>query len=151
MYDTIALYYTVVKIAICGSMAFAKEMLLTKKKLEKMGHTVTIPRDARIHVGDPKLVDDLARNLKHARERDLMMHSFKLVAKSDAILVLNHPRKGIKGYIGISALMEIGLAHYLKKKIFLLFDVPHHDIARFAHEIRLINPTILHGDLAKIK
>ncbi|MFH1183003.1 MAG: hypothetical protein V1690_01940 [Candidatus Moraniibacteriota bacterium] len=30
------------KIMICGSMTFAKEMLEAKKKLEKMGHEVRI-------------------------------------------------------------------------------------------------------------
>lgn len=138
------------KIMICGSMAFAKEMLETKKKIEEMGHAVNVPHDTDIHVSDEALVDDLDRNLVHAKERDLMMQSFKLVAASDAILVLNHKRKGIEGYIGTSALMEIGLAYYLGKKIFLLNDVPSHDEVRWAHEIRLIDPVILGGDLQKI-
>lgn len=138
-------------IMICGSMAFAKEMLATKKKLEAMGHTVNVPHDTDIHVDDEALVDDLDRNLIHAKERDLMMQSFKLVAGSDAILVLNHKRKGIEGYIGTSALMEIGLAYYLAKKIFLLNDVPSHDEVRWAHEIRLIDPVLLNGDLSLLE
>lgn len=138
------------KLMICGSMAFAKEMLVAKKKLESMGHTVNVPHDTDIHVTDEKLVDDLDRNIIHARERDLMMQSFKLVASSDAILVLNHKRKGIEGYIGTSAHMEIGLAYYLGKKIYLLNAVPSHHDARWANEIRLIDPVILNGDLEKI-
>ena len=138
------------KIMICGSMAFAKEMLATKKKLEARGHTVNVPHDTEVHVNDEALVDDLDRNLVHAKERDLMMRSFKLVAASDAILVLNHKRKGIEGYIGTSALMETGLAYFLGKKIFLLNDVPSHDKVRWAHEVRLIDPIVLHGDLKKI-
>ena len=139
------------KLMVCGSMAFAKEMLAAKKKLKKMGHTVNVPHDTDIHIADEALVDDLDRNIIHARERDLMMQSFKLVASSDAILVLNHRRKGIEGYIGTSALMEIGLAYYLGKKIFLLNDVPSHHDARWANEIRLIDPIILNCDLANIK
>lgn len=138
------------KIMVCGSMAFARQMLRAKKKLEKMGHTVNVPHDTDSHAKDRALVDDLDRNLVHARERDLMMQSFKLVASSDAILVLNHKRKGIDGYIGASALMEMGLAYYFKKKIFLLYDVPHHDTVRWAHEVRLIDPIILNGDIEKI-
>jgi len=133
---------------ICGSMAFAKQMLETETALEAMGHTVSVPHDTDVHVDDEALVDDLDHNLVHAKERDLMMQSFKLVAASDAILVLDHKRKGIEGYIGTSTLMEIGLAHYLGRKIFLLNDVPSRDEVRWAHEIRLINPTVLHGDLA---
>lgn len=132
-------------------MAFVRQMLAAKKKLESMGHTVTVPHDTKIHVADEALVDDLDRNIIHARERDLMMQSFKLVASSGAILVLNHKRKGIDGYIGTSALMEIGLAYYLGKKIFLLNDVPSHHVARWANEIRLIAPVVLLGDLTKIQ
>jgi nucleoside 2-deoxyribosyltransferase len=131
-------------------MAFAKEMLDSKNLLEKKGHTVKVPHDTDVHLDDERLVDDLDRNLVHAKERDLMMESFKLVASSDAILVLNYKRKGIEGYIGTSTLMEIGLAHYLGKKIFLLNDVPSHDEVRWAHEIRLIDPVILHGDVERI-
>ena len=133
---------------ICGSMAFAKEMLSAKKTLKKMGHTITIPRDASIHVNDPKLVDDLTRNLKHAKERDLMMHSFKLVAKSDAILVLNFDKKGIANYIGGNPLMEIGFAHVNGKKIFLINEVPE---VSYADEILAMYDVILNGDLAKIE
>jgi hypothetical protein len=41
---------------ICGSLAFAKEMLAVKKKLEKMGHTVNVPHDTDIHIADEALV-----------------------------------------------------------------------------------------------
>lgn len=139
------------RLMICGSMAFARQMVTAQKKVEEMGHTVTVPHDTKAHIDDEALVDDLDRNLVHAAERDLMMQSFRLVASSDAILVLNYKRKGIEGYIGTSTLMEIGLAYYLGKKIYLLNAIPSHDEVRWAHEIRLINPTILHGDFSLLR
>ncbi len=136
---------------ICGSMAFAKDMLATKKKLEALGHDSLVPPDIEEHIRDKRLVDNLEKNFAHATERDVMKRSFQLVAQSDAILVLNLKRKGIDGYIGTSALMEIGLAYYLGKKIFLFNPIPHYNDVRWAHEVTIMQPTIIHGDLNKIQ
>lgn len=136
---------------ISGSMAFAKEMLATKKSLEKMGHTVEVPFETEIHLEKPEFVDSLEENLQYCIDNDVIRKSFDFIASADAVVVLNHPRKGIDGYIGASTLMEIAIAYFLKKKIFLLHDVPHFDKVRWAHEIRIMQPTIIHGDLSKIK
>lgn len=138
------------RIMICGSMTFAKEMLETKQKLEELGHEVNVPLDIESHVKNPKLIDDLESNYKHAQETDIMKACFDLIAKSDAILVLNPPKNGIKGYIGTSSLMEIGLAHYLNKKIFLLNPFPKSSSYRWAHEVEIIKPVIINGELDKI-
>lgn len=139
------------KIMISGSMAFAKEMVSSKKMLEEMGHTVFVPHDIQTHVDNPDFVDDLSANIQHVIETDIMRKCFDLVAQSEAVLVLNLHRKGINGYIGTSTLMEIGLAYYLGKKLFLFNDIPHWDDVRWAHEINIMQPTIVHGDLRKVK
>src|SRR3989344_4599554 len=133
----------VMKIMICGSMTFAKEMLETKKKLERLGHKVNVPLDTQSHIENPKLIDDFESNYKHVQETDIMKKCFNLIAKSDAILVLNRLKNGIKGYVGTSSLMEIGLAYYLNKKIFLLNSIPESRDHRWAHELSIIKPTIL--------
>jgi nucleoside 2-deoxyribosyltransferase len=138
------------KIMISGSMAFAQEMLATKKALDKLGHEVLVPHDIELHLADEGFVDNLSGNIKHATETDIIRKCFELVAESDAVLVLNLPRKGINGYIGTSTLMEIGLAYYLRKKIYLMHPVPHFDEVRWAHEITIMQPTVIHGDLKKI-
>lgn len=138
------------KIMISGSMAFAQQMIATKKRLEEMGHTVDIPHDTQSHIKDPNLVDNLDANLKHAREQDVMRKCFDLVAGADAILVLNFNRKNTEGYMGISTLMETALAYFLKKKIFILNDIPNQETHRWAHEVNLMNPTFIHGDLSRI-
>ena len=76
--------------------------------------------------------------------------NFDEVEKSDAVLVLNHKRNGINGYIGVSALMEMAIAHHFNKKIFLFNKPPHYKDARWAHEVAIVQPKIINGNLAKI-
>ena len=139
------------KIMICGSMTFAKEMMDTKRKLENLGHSVFLPSDIESHLKDPFLTDNLDENYKHTIDKDVLRQCFNLIAQSEAILVLNYAKNGIKGYVGTSSLMEIGLAYYLDKKIFLLNSIPRPKDARWAHEIETIRPVILNRDLKKIK
>jgi len=47
------------KITICGSMYFSKEMLATKTKLEEMGHVILVPSDIHDCVENPELSMDL--------------------------------------------------------------------------------------------
>jgi hypothetical protein len=47
--------------------------------------------------------------------------------------------------------MEIGLARYLGKKIFILNELPHHNDHRWVHEVRIMQPVILNGNLEKVK
>jgi hypothetical protein len=95
-------------IMICGSMSFAREMVQAKHELEERGHTVLLPIDIESHVEDPKLIDDLERNHEHVKQNDVLRHCFQNVANSDAILILNKEKNGVKGYIGTSTLMDVG-------------------------------------------
>lgn len=129
-------------------MRFAPEMLDTKRQLEELGHSVEIPCDTELHVSDPALKYDIERDTLHAVENNVMHKCFELVAKSDAVLVLNHRNKEIDGYIGASALMETGLAAYLKKNIFVLHPI---DAGQpYTQEIAVLGGVILNGDIKKI-
>lgn len=139
------------KIMICGSMTFSKQMVQVKKALEKLGHSVSLPYDIEVHLDNPGFINDFEKNHHHAVKNDIMRKCFQLVAENDAILVLNYPKNGVKGYIGTSSLMEIGLAHYLGKKIFLLNEIPPATKARWAHEVRIIQPLVIDGDFEKIR
>ncbi len=138
------------KIMICGSMTFAKEMLDAKQKLEEIGHQVKIPTDTHEIVNREHNHDDLESDYNHCVGKDIMRTHFKFIEESDAILVLNYDKNNINGYIGTASLMEIGLAHHFDKKIFLLQPIPHHSEQRWAHEVRIMQPFILNGDLSKI-
>lgn len=132
-------------------MTFAQEMLDTKKKLEEAGHEVKIPHETAQHVTNPSIVSDEHATLQWVLENDAMRIGFENVAWSDAVLVLNHDKNNTQGYIGISTIMEMGVGFFLKKKLFLLNAVPHWDTARWAHEIAMLQPTIINGDLNKIQ
>lgn len=138
------------KIAICGSMTFANEMVGAKKKLEKLGHLGTIPEDTEHHLNNSQLTDNLEEDFKHCLETDVMRKHMKAVADSEAILVLNFSKNGLNGYIGTSTLIEMGLAYFLGKKIFLLYEPPEMNEARWAIEVRIMQPIVLDGDLSLV-
>lgn len=139
------------KIMIIGSMAFTNEMLELKDELHKLGHEVDIPFGAEPHMNDKTFVDNLDGNLEFCIENDIMRRNFDFIKEHDAVLVINHRRNEVDGYIGISALMELGVAHFLRKKIFLLNPIPDYKSHRWAHEVEIMQPIILNGDLGKIK
>lgn len=78
----------------------------------------------------------------------LMREHFKEIEKADAILVANYEKDGIKGYIGGNTLMEMTLAFYLKKPIFILNKIA--DDAMIEEEVYGMNSFFLNGDLSLI-
>ena len=139
------------KITICGSMTFADKMAEAKKQLEGKGHSVYVPCDMEQHISDRSLSDNLKADLSHMIENDVIRDHFNLIEKSDAIVVLNYPKNSMDGYIGASTMMEMGIAYFLRKKIFVLFDTPSSDEARWAHEVTAMQPVMIEGDLEKVK
>lgn len=135
------------KVTICGSMSFANHMLEAQKKLEQLGHEVFIATDTHQIVNGEVDHDDLDADYEHVLENDVMKDHFRFIDQSDAILVINHEKNDIPGYIGASTLMEIGVAYHLDKKIYLLYALPHHNEQRWAHEVRITQPIVLNGDL----
>jgi len=136
---------------IIGSMAFAKDMVLVQKELQELGHEVSIPVGTQPHLKDETFVDSLEANLQFCISEDVMRKNFTEVTNHDAVLVLNHKRNNIDGYIGISALLEMGIAHFHGKKIFLLHTPPDYNEVRWAHEVAIMQPVIINEDLSKIK
>lgn len=132
-------------------MAFIKDFANIKKKLERLGHTALIPHGTEPHLVDNKFVEKLGDNLEYCIKNNIMKKNFDMVEGSDAILVLNPTRNNIEGYIGVSVLMEMAVAHHLNKKIFILNDIPNFGNARWAQEVRIMQPLVLNGDLGKIK
>ena len=139
------------KIYICGSMHFAKEMLEAQKKLKEFGYIAEVPCDTQEFAINPEMTtDNHEKNYKWCIDNDLIRKCFDSIAESDAVLLLNYPKNGLNGYIGASGVMEVGLAYYLRKKIFLLYPPPPLQEAKSSHEILIMQPVILNGDLSKI-
>jgi hypothetical protein len=134
------------KITICGSMVFAKEMLEIQKQLENQGHEVQVP----ITTIQCTTQDGLNEDLAFCIANDVMQDHFNKISDSDAILVLNYPKNNITGYIGGSALMEIAVAKHLKKKIYVLNELPDEKEIRYSLEVKVTQPIIIYGDLNKI-
>jgi len=145
------------KITICGSIAFQDEVLSVKEKLEKLGHEVKLwPSRLKDENGKPISVTEYYK-IRHSanndekwvwdRKAEAVLEHFEKVAWSDAILVANYDKKDVKGYIGGNTLMEMGLAFFLKKKIYLLNQVPE---LPYKEEILGVKPIIINGDLSKI-
>lgn len=137
------------KIVIGGSMAFAKEQVGIAGELKTIGHEVVLTNNIEEYASNPAIKANFEEELKLSLDNDIMRRFFDHIAESDAILFVNNDKKGVKGYLGASVLMELGLAYYLKKKIFLLNEIDNSQ--SYALEVAIIKPTILNGDLSKIK
>jgi hypothetical protein len=151
------------KITICGSIAFYTEMEAAAAALREQGHEVLIPLlrneipemggDRKIYFG--KYIEDNGGvdafpaghalwDLKASAIRD----HFEKIEWCDAILVTNYEKRGVPGYVGGNTLIEIGLAFYLNKKIYILSDIS--SSLSYKQEILGMKPVMLDGDLARI-
>jgi len=136
-------------IAVCGSTQFYKEIRVAQRELEVMGHTALIPKSIdlieRKGFKKPKTVEE---RLKAEGKYDFIREHFCKIEKADAIVILNYVKNGIKGYIGGNTLIEMGIAFYLRKKIYLLNSIPEMDYAKL--EIFAMHPVVLNGSLSNI-
>lgn len=132
-------------IVLCASISAYKHLMAIKLQLETLGFKV--------------LVQPLAENMSQTgnfhpppetlAEKNLAMRDhLDKIAQAQAILVVNDEKNGYKGYIGAGVLIEMGVAFYLNKPIYLLNepDLKQSNII----EISAMHPTILHGDLSKL-
>lgn len=145
-------------ITLCGSIAFIDEMYRLKTELEVLGHKVLLPPNqvpgetgelipASIYYNQKKSLqknDDAWIWRDHTNR---IIEHFDKVSKADTVLVANYDKNNIKNYIGPNTLMEMGLAFYLKKKVYLLNPIP--EIA-WKEEIIGLKPVCVNGDLKKI-
>lgn len=143
-------------ITICSSAVFVKEAYDIKQKLENKGHKVLVyPNEVEINgkkinvlkyhqMREKNLTDNLLK-----LKSELIRKHFDNIKKGDAILVLNLDKKGIEGYIGGNTFLEMGLAYYLKKKIFVWKNIPKE--LPYYEEIIALNPIMINKNIEKIK
>jgi len=140
-------------IAICTSASFYKDCLDTAKELKKLGFKVRIPKTALIMKRRNNFnVDDYKTWFKNKDDyklkKGLMKLHFKKIIESDAILVLNKEKNGIKGYIGGNTLMEMTIAFHYKKPIFIFNKIS--EKSNIKEEIYGLTPVFMLGDLRRI-
>ena len=127
------------KITICGSMAFAKEILDIEKILEKFGHSVVIPENTDRYADGTINIEKKWIKI----ESNVFKNYFEEIKESDAVLIINKDKNNIKNYIGGNSLIEMAFAHVLNKKIFLLNPIPN---MAYTDEIEAMMPVVLNGD-----
>ncbi len=120
------------KITLCSSAIFKDETYEIKEKLEKLGHEVFVyPEEVEMN------------------GQKISVEKFYEIEKSDAILVLNFDRKDIKGYIGGNTFLEMGIAFYLGKKIYL-WKNPSEKLPYY-EEIMAMKPVIIDENPEKVR
>ena len=128
-------------------MVFSEKMLEIQKELGKK-YDVIVSKFAEQYAGNSEKEKE-RMTIQHKNNNDAMREFCEKIKESDAVLELNYDRKGINNYIGGNTLIEIGYAHILHKKIFLLNPIP--EIEFYKSEIEAVRPVILNGDISKIK
>jgi len=142
------------KITICGSIFFSHELINIAEKLKKLGHETELPLTTlKIKAGELTL-DEYKKEKEASGDGSFRkMHDnvikryYNLIRESDAILVCNFTKNEIKNYIGGNTFLEIGFAHVLDKKIFLLNGLPE---MHYSDEIKAMQPIVISGDLSRI-
>ena len=148
---------TLMKITICGSIAFIDEMQNAKTLLENIGHEIKLPpSEIPDERGDPMPAKDYYAIRKAAdatdgwiwdRKEAAMRNHFNKVVWADAILVLNHDKNNIPHYIGANTFLEMGLAFHHQKKIFLYNPIPE---MASKEEIIGMRPIVINQQLSLI-
>lgn len=135
------------RIGIIGSMQFTDKMLEVREKLREMGHDAFVTDLHKTMVG--KTDEEIEKiKLYQKYNMDAIREFWNTMQDADAVLVLNYDKNGIKNYIGGNTLMEIGFAHVLNQKIFILNPIP--EMYYCKTEIEAVKPIIINGDLSKI-
>jgi hypothetical protein len=138
------------KIAIVGSSHFCKQMVEYRDKLVALRHKCEL-HEHYVARAAGKMQDLWEKMQKeHAKvkiEHDYIRYHYNEILNSDAVLVLNFDKNGIRNYIGGNTLIEMGQAYVNDKKIFLLNPIPD---MQYKEEVEALQPTILNGDLSKI-
>ena len=149
------------KITICGSMAFYKEMESIKDQLSKLDHEAKTPELAlevpqkfgggkkayfSRYIKENGVIDafPIGHKIWDLKGGEIQDH-YENIDWADAVLIINHEKQGIEGYVGGNTLIEIGVAFYLKKKIYILNNVSSN--LSYKQEIMGMKPVILNGDL----
>lgn len=135
------------KIGVAGSMQFTDEMIKACAELEKNGHNPFMSGFKDRYAG--KNADEIEKlKLQDKYEHDAIREFWQPMQDADALLVLNYDKNGIKNYIGGNSFLEMGFAHVLNQKIYLLNPIP--DMPYYGTEIIAMKPIVISNDLSKI-
>ena len=116
--------------------------------LEKAGHEVIVPHNIEKYADGTLEMENAHESTQNKIEGDLIRGYFEKIKDCDVVLTVNEEKRGIESYIGGNTFLEMGFAHVLNKKNFILNDIPE---VSYKDEIIAMQPVILNGDLSGIK
>ncbi len=134
-------------IFLCCSKHFYNKIPPIKEELEKNGHAITLPNC----YNDPLLEERIkaeGQGNHSAFKAQMFREQEEKIRSNDAILVLNYDKNGQQNYIGGAVFLEIFKAWELRKKIYMYNPLPNNI---FTDELNGMNPTVVYGELSKIK
>lgn len=128
-------------------MQYTEKMLELRDALKTLGHDAFITDLNEAFIGKS---DEEKEKIKidQKNNKDAMREFWNAMQGGDAILVANFDKHGVKNYIGGNSFLEMGFAHVLGQKIFLLNPIP--DMPYYKTEIEAMKPVVVNGDLSKI-
>lgn len=136
------------KIGVAGSMQYIEKMTEICEELRRLGHDAFTSKFADGYAGKTDDEKEVLK-LEHKYHFDAIREFWQPMQDADALVVANYDKHGIANYIGGNAFLEMGFAHVLDRKIFLMNPIP--DMPYYGTEIIAMKPTVLHGDLRKIQ
>ena len=136
------------KIGVVGSMQFTEQLIKARDELIRLGHEAFTTSLASAFWGKSDSEKE-AIKLNQKKNLDPIREFWNLMQGADAILVMNFEKGGVENYIGGNTLIEIGFAHVLGQKIFLLNPIPKTPYCK--SEIEALRPIVIDGDLKLIK
>lgn len=136
------------KIGVAGSMQFTEQMIAVCKKLEELGHTTFMSKFKDAYIGKTDEEKE-KQKLKDKYQNDAIREFWEPMQDADALLVVNLDKHGVKNYIGGNSFLEMGFAHVLGQKIYLMNPAPK--VPYYGTEIIAMNPTVINGKLEDIE
>jgi hypothetical protein len=143
---TCAVLLAIMKIFICCSKRFYDRVPPIKIALERAGHSITLPNSYDDPTHEDRLRPDRAAHA--AFKGEMLRLQAEKIMNNDAIVVLNYDKDGQRNYIGGATFLEVFKAFELQKRIYLVNPIPE---GMLYDELIGMEPTVLHGDLSKIR
>lgn len=135
------------KVGVAGSMQFTEQMMKVCEELEKLGHSTFMSKFKDNYVGKTDEEKE-AQKLHDKYTNDAIREFWQPMQDANALLVVNLDKHGIKNYIGGNAFLEMGFAHVLNQKLFLMNPIP--EMPYYGTEIVAMRPVVINGDLTKV-
>lgn len=141
-------------VVLCSSASFYEHTNQVADELEKLGFKAVVPHNAaemrKSGNYNAEAVKSWYQNPDDFHKKtNYMRWHFDEIAKGDAVLVINDDKKGVPGYIGSNVLLEMGLAFYLNKPIYILNPISSE--AGNYEEVIGMGSVVISGDLSKIR